>query len=77
MISEVQIQLVVDMARKMEAEDKPISFPAIKEAIFKKYHEAYSPFLLRNLYEAEKDNPLYKPKELPTAYVDTKKLIEE
>jgi hypothetical protein len=73
MISDEQTQLVLNLARKQIADHGQPDFKAIKQAIFKKYCENYHEKLLENLYEAEKDNPRYRPREIEEYYVDTKR----
>lgn len=74
MISEDIIRLVVSTIRKQAADGKPLNFAGVKGTIFKKYGEHYSEGILKKLWEAEKDNSKYKPKESPKPYVDLKKL---
>lgn len=72
MISDIQIQIVLDMIRAQEAAGKPHNFATIQGTIFKKYHETYNLRMLKRLYAAEKDNPKFKPREIPTPYIDLK-----
>jgi len=73
MVTDEQVVFILKMARQRLAEGKEIDFGAIREAIIRRFGDIYSTKLLRRLYDAEKNNPKFKVKEVPVPYIDVKK----
>jgi len=59
MISDEQIRLIIALVDKQKESGEP-NFVEVSRKVFRKYHEHFEPFLLQKLYEAEKDNPIWK-----------------
>lgn len=71
MISDDITQMVINLVRIAEANGQEPNYSQIQGRIFKKYSEEYPTKMLKRLYNQEKDNPKFRPREIPKPYIET------
>jgi len=70
MITPEKILLIITMARKKIDKGEKPDWRVIRDTIRAKFFEDYHVDMIERVYELEKDNPKYKPREVEEDYID-------